>query len=189
MKTLMISLKIFFVLTILTGLIYPLLITGIAQLAFYNKANGSMVSLDNHLVGSALIGQEFDSSIYFSSRPSAILYNPLPSGGSNFGLTNAKLKKQVMARKEHFITVNHLDSLTNVPAEMIFASASGLDPQISQEAALLQVERVAKARKFNEDQKKELIQLVNDMTEAPQLTFLGKKRVNVFLLNLAVDKI
>jgi K+-transporting ATPase ATPase C chain len=189
MKTLIISLKIFVVFTILTGLIYPLLVTGIAQLLFYDKANGSLISLDNHLVGSTLIGQQFDSSVYFSSRPSAILYHPLPSGGSNYGLTNTKLQKQVLERKENFITANQLDSLTEVPAEMIFTSASGLDPHISPEAALLQVERIAKARRFNEYQKKELIQLIKNLTEPPQLSFLGENRINVFLLNLETDKI
>ena len=103
-----------------------------------------------------LIGQQFDSTIYFSSRPSAISYNPLPSGGSNYGLTNAKLKNLVDGTKKQFIAFNQLDSLTVIPSEMLFASASGLDPHISPEAALLQVDRIAKARNFNNIQKAKL---------------------------------
>jgi len=189
MKTLLVSLKIFLFFTVLTGIIYPLLITGIAQLVFPWKANGSIISKDNKAIGSALIGQQFDSAIYFSSRPSAVSYNPLPSGGSNYGLTSAKLKKNVDSYKKQFITYNQLDSLTEVPSEMLFASASGLDPHISQKAALLQVERVAKARHFNSNQKQQLLSLIKGITEPPQFLYLGKERINVLLLNLESDKI
>ena len=98
MKTTIIALKIFLFFTILTGIIYPLVVTGIAQLVFPGQANGSIIVKDNVAIGSKLIGQQFDSIIYFSSRPSAVGYNPLPSGGSNFGLTNAKLKHSVVCR-------------------------------------------------------------------------------------------
>jgi potassium-transporting ATPase KdpC subunit len=189
MKTFVIALKIFLFFTVLTGIIYPLFITGIAQLAFPSKANGSIVAKDNKPTGSELIGQQFDSAFYFTSRPSAISYDPLPSGGSNYGLTNKKLKELVEERKKQFIAFNHLDSLTPVPSEMLFASASGLDPHISPEAALLQVERIAKARKFNEVQKQKLIQSIKNLTEKPQFLILGETRINVFLLNLAIDKI
>ena len=104
MKTFIISIKIFLFFTILTGIIYPLLVTGIAQLTFSAKANGSLIIKNNKLIGSELIGQQFDSTIYFSSRPSAISYNPLPSGGSNYGLTNVKLKNFVDSLKKQFIT-------------------------------------------------------------------------------------
>lgn len=153
MKTLIISLKIFLFFTILTGIIYPLFITGIAQVVFPSKANGSMIVKDNKLIGSKLIGQQFDSTIYFSTRPSAISYNPMPSGGSNYGLTNVNLKKLVTERKHKFIAFNQLDSLTIIPSEMLFASGSGLDPHISQKAALLQVDRIAKVRHFDTTQK------------------------------------
>ena len=189
MKTLIISLKIFLVLTIVTGIIYPLFVTGIAQIVFPAKANGSLILINNKIIGSKLIGQQFDSVIYFSSRPSAILYNPLPSGGSNFGLTNTKLINLVNERKEQFITFNQLDSLTSVPSEMLFASASGLDPHISPKAALLQVERIVKARKFNIVQKRMLLLCIKDLTESPQFFCLGEKRVNVLLLNLSLDKL
>ena len=108
MKTIIISLKIFLFFTILTGVIYPLFVTGIAQVAFPVKANGSIIKLDNQSIGSKFIGQQFDSTIYFTSRPSAISYNPLPSGGSNYGLTNVKLKNLVTERKIHFIAFNQL---------------------------------------------------------------------------------
>ena len=189
MKTLFISLKIFLAFTVLTGIIYPLFITGIAQVIFPAKANGSLLERDRQVVGSELIGQQFDSAIYFTSRPSVILYNPLPSGGSNYGLTNIRLKELVTARKHNFYSFNQLDSLTVIPSEMLFASASGLDPHISPQAALLQVDRIAKARHFNDACKKKLIACIKDITEGPQFLCLGEERVNVLLLNLETDKI
>jgi potassium-transporting ATPase KdpC subunit len=189
MKTLVISLKIFLFLTLLTGIIYPLLITGIAQLVFPVKANGSFIYKDNKVIGSELIGQQFDTAIYFTSRPSAISYNPLPSGGSNYGMTSDTLKKLVEIRKKQFIAFNHLDSLTEIPSEMLFASASGLDPHISPQAALLQVKRIAKARNFNNVQKQQLIKCINELKDAPQFFCLGEERINVLLLNLEIDKI
>jgi K+-transporting ATPase ATPase C chain len=189
MKTVIISLKIFLFFTILTGIVYPLLVTGIAQLIFPTKANGSVIIRDNVAIGSQLIGQHFDTAFYFSSRPSAIDYNPLPSGGSNFGLTNVKLKNLVNERKKKFIAFNQLDSNTTVPSEMLFASASGLDPHISPRAALLQVNRVIKARKLDKTQKQELINLIHNQTEKPQYGLLGDERINVLLLNIELDKI
>jgi potassium-transporting ATPase KdpC subunit len=189
MRTLIISLKIFLFFTILTGLVYPLFITGIAQIVFPAKANGSLIVKGDKIIGSELIGQNFDTICYFSSRPSAISYNPLPSGGSNYGLTNVKLKNSVDSLKKRFIAYNHLDSLTEIPSEMLFASASGLDPHISQRAALLQVDRIAKARNFTAIQKEKLMQCVKVHAEEPQFLCLGEERVNVLLLNLDIDKI
>lgn len=189
MKTVGIALKIFLVFTILTGIIYPLFITGIAQLVFPHQANGSLIIKDNKLIGSELIGQAFDSTIYFTSRPSAIGYSPLPSGASNYGPTNEKLKNLVNERRNQFIRFNSLEENTDVPSEMLFASASGLDPHISPEAARLQINRIAEARNFNAVQKQKIKQLVTKVTQSPQLTFLGKSRVNVLLLNIELDKI
>jgi K+-transporting ATPase ATPase C chain len=189
MKRLIISLKIFLFFTVLTGMVYPFLVTGVAQVIFPGKANGSLILIDNKPVGSELIGQQFDSKTYFISRPSAISYNSLPSGGSNYGLTNSKLKNLVINRKIQFIVFNQLDSLTVIPSEMLFASASGLDPHISQKAALLQVDRVAKARNFNTIQKQNLVQSVTNLTEKPQLLVLGEERVNVLVLNLELNKL
>jgi potassium-transporting ATPase KdpC subunit len=188
MKTLMISLRIFLFFTILTGVIYPLLITGIAQIAFPWKANGSIVATNGGKAeGSTLIGQSFDSTIYFSSRPSATGYNPLPSGGSNLGLTNKKLSEQFIRRRNNFIVHNRLDSLTLLPPEMLFASASGLDPHISPQSAFLQYERVAEARNFTYQQKMKLKQLIEDQVEPPQFLILGEERINVLLLNISLD--
>ena len=189
MKTFIIALKIFLFFTILTGIIYPLLVTGIAQVVFPSKANGSLIVKDNKTVGSELIGQQFDTAIYFSSRPSAVSYNPLPSGGSNYGLTNVKLKNLVTERKKQFIAFNQLDSLTEIPSEMLFASASGLDPHISPKAALLQVERIAKARNFDQKHKQSLLQSITYLTETPQFLCLGEERINVLELNLELDKL
>jgi K+-transporting ATPase ATPase C chain len=189
MKTIIISLKIFLLFTLLTGVVYPLLITGIAQSLFPEKANGSIIVKGNKKIGSKLIGQQFDSPFYFSSRPSSISYNPLPSGGSNSGLTNGKLVKLVKDRSEQFILFNQLDSMSMIPAEMVFASASGLDPHISPEAALLQTDRVSLARHFNNSQKERLLQCINRLIEKPQFFCLGEDRINVLTLNIELDKL
>jgi K+-transporting ATPase ATPase C chain len=189
MRSLIISLKIFLFFTILTGIIYPLLVTAIAQIAFPSQANGSLILKNNVVVGSKLLGQQNDSTIFFSSRPSAISYNPLPSGGSNYGLTNLKLKELVAERKRHFLAFNQLDSTTVVPSEMLFASASGLDPHISVTSALLQVDRISKARNLNASQKQKMIEIVNEMRETPQFLCLGEERINVLLLNIKLSEI
>jgi len=184
-----IALKFLLVMTVLTGVIYPFFMTGLAQLVFPGKANGSMIKKNGKIVGSELIGQKFDSSIYFWSRPSAIDYNPVPSGASNYGPTSDKLKKQVTERRALFITKNLLTDTTAIPKEMIFASASGLDPHISPKAALLQLNRVASARNYDETQKQKVQQLIKNKTEDPQFSLLGEPRINVIELNLALDSI
>jgi potassium-transporting ATPase KdpC subunit len=189
MKTLIISFKILLVFTILTGIIYPLFITGIAQLALPAKANGSLIMKDGKIIGSELIGQKFDSSIYFWSRPSAIDYNPIPSCGSNFGPTSEKLKKQVIDRRVSFVYNNSVSDTLKIPKEMIFASASGLDPHISPEAALLQTNRIVKARHLNELQKNQLNTLVNSLVKNPQFGIFGESRINVLELNLRTDSL
>ena len=184
-----ISLKFLLVMTILTGIVYPLFMTGVAQLTFPSKANGSLVIKNGKIIGSELIGQKFDSTIYFWSRPSAVGYNPIPSGASNYGPTSDTLKKQVTARRILFAKANSLSDIKAIPNEMIFASGSGLDPHISPQAALLQVERVAKARSFSSSQRQQLIDLVHSKTEKLQFGLLGEERINVFLLNIELDKI
>lgn len=174
---------------ILTGIIYPFFMTGLAQIVFPVKANGSLFTKDGKIVGSTLIGQKFDSSIYFSSRPSAINYNPVPSSGSNLGPTSDILKKQMTERRKAFATINSIKDSTVIPQEMIFASASGLDPHISPEAALLQLDRVATSRNYNEDQKLRVQELIKSKTEGLQFSLLGEPRINVFELNLALDNI
>jgi potassium-transporting ATPase KdpC subunit len=188
-KQLVISLKIFLLFTILTGIAYPLIVTGIVQSLFPWKANGSMVLKNGEKIGSKLIGQNFDSIVYFSSRPSAIAYNPLPSGGSNYGLANPKLKSLVAEREKQFMAFNGLDSLATTPPEMLFASASGVDPHISVEAARLQVNRIANARHFDAVRKQKLVNRIESLAENPQYMIFGEKRVNVLLLNLELDKL
>lgn len=190
MKTqIKIALRIFFLCTILFGVIYPAFVTIIAQTVFPDKANGSLIYRDNKLVGSELIGQYFAGERYFSSRPSATEYSALPSGGSNLGPTSDKLKQQVNERLKQFRTFNQLSETQAVPAEMLTASASGLDPHISPKAALLQVDRICQVRLFNQEQKKGLILLVNNSTELQQFGIFGEKRVNVLKLNLKLDQL
>ncbi len=189
MKTIsVLALKVLLIMTVLTGLVYPLTITGISQLVFPHRSNGSIVLRDGKIIGSELIGQKFDSSIYFWPRPSAIDYSPIPSSGSNLGPTSKKLKAQVEQRRELLLEAHHIDHLSVLPNDMIFASGSGLDPHISPEAALMQANRVASARNMNEDQKEVLRHLISDLTEKPQIFILGQSRINVFKLNLALDK-
>jgi potassium-transporting ATPase KdpC subunit len=190
MKTQIITaMKFFITMTLLTGIIYPLLMTGFAQIVHPNKSNGSLISKDGKIVGSELIGQRFDSIVYFWSRPSATGYNPIPSGASNYGPTSDTLRKLVNARRNSFAVLNSISEGTAVPKEMLFASASGLDPHISPEAALLQVNRVSEARHFTPDQKEKLIEKLMELTELPQFRVLGEERINVLLLNLELDKI
>jgi K+-transporting ATPase ATPase C chain len=184
-----IALKFLMVMTILTGVFYPLVMTGLAQLSYPSKSNGSLILKDGKIMGSELIGQKFDSSIYFWSRPSAIGYNPIPSAGSNYGPTSDTLRKLVNARRLLFATSNSTAVGLAIPKEMIFTSGSGLDPHISPESALMQVERIAKARHFSDNQKERLLKDIKEMTEAPQFLCLGEVRINVLILNLELDKI
>jgi K+-transporting ATPase ATPase C chain len=190
MKTqIIISLRILLVMIILTGISYPLFITGVSQLIFPANANGSLLIKDGKIAGSELIGQKFDSSIYFWSRPSAIDYNPVPSGASNLGPTSDILNKKVVERRILFATKNLITNKTVIPKEMIFASGSGLDPHISPEAALLQVNRITKARNLDDLHKNQLIALVNSLIEHPQFALLGESRINVLQLNLITDSL
>ena len=186
-KQLLITIKYFVAITIVTGLIYPLFITLISIIVFPGKASGSMIEKDGKVIGSELIGQKFESDKYFWSRPSAIDYNPMPSGGSNLGPTSAALKKSYDDRMKNFVEKNMIKDASTIPNEMFFASASGVDPHISPLSAILQVERVAKARNFDQSKKEKLIQLINSLTEKPQLGFLGNSVVNILLLNLELD--
>jgi K+-transporting ATPase ATPase C chain len=175
--------------TVLTGILYPLAITVIAQLAFTDKANGSLVERDGKLVGSALLAQQFTGPTYFWPRPSAATYGTGPSGltagsGSNLGPTSAQLQTNVRANAKALREAHKLPADAPVPADLVFASASGLDPHVSPEAARFQIARVAAARNLSEEQVKALVER---FIEPPQWGFLGEARVNVLLLNLALD--
>ncbi|MCI0741861.1 MAG: potassium-transporting ATPase subunit KdpC [Gemmataceae bacterium] len=177
---------VFGVLMLVTGLAYPLLVTAVAQVAFPHRANGSLIEKDGKVVGSELIGQPFDDERYFWSRPSAtgpVGYNAASSTGSNFGPTNPAQLDAVKGRAEAIRTA-HPDQSGPVPADLVMASASGLDPHISPAAAEYQVGRVAKARSLSQDRVR---QLVTQYTEGRTLGVLGEPRVNVLRLNLALD--
>jgi K+-transporting ATPase ATPase C chain len=175
------AIRMLLVLTVITGVAYPLLVTGIAQVAFNDKANGSLIVQKDKVVGSRLIGQPFSDPKYFWSRPSAtspMPYNGAASSGSNQGPTNPALKEAVEAR------IKALGGPAPVPADLVTASGSGLDPHISPAAAEYQVARVAKARNVAEDRVR---QLVTQHTQGRQLGVLGEPVVNVLELNLALD--
>jgi K+-transporting ATPase ATPase C chain len=186
-KNILSGLKILLVFTLLTGLVYPLIVTGIAQVVFPHQSNGSVVSIGQKTYGSELLGQEFKSDRYFWSRPSACSYATLPSGASNWGPTSDTLRKTIEKRRVYFIRSNRLPLNTIVPVEMLAASGSGLDPHVSPESAELQIERVALARHFSTTQLLQLRKLVAVHTEQPQFGCLGEKRVNVLQLNRDLD--
>jgi K+-transporting ATPase KdpC subunit len=171
-------------LTLVTGMIYPLSVTGIAQLAFPFQANGSLVKVDGQVVGSALIGQALNTPRYFWPRPSAIGYNPMPSSGSNLSPTSQALLEQVQQRDQELHLLYNLPADVSLPADLLFASGSGLDPHISPAAARLQIPRVAQERELSTEQ---VAALVEEYIEPAQFGFFGEPRVNVLLLNLALD--
>lgn len=175
--------------TVLTGIAYPLLVTGVAQLVFTDRANGSIVSQNGTPVGSTLIGQSFTSEKYFWSRPSAVDYNSALSGASNLGPTSAKLRKQIEERRQSFIQRNGLPENTIVPAEMVTSSGSGLDPHISPKAAMLQLDRVAKARGFDSQQRQKAAEIIHLLSVGRNQLILGDARINVFELNLKINQL
>ena len=170
-------------LTVIAGVIYPLTVTGLAQVLFPHQANGSLIVRDGKPYGSELIGQQFDNPKYFWGRPSAAGYNAAASSGSNLGPMNPSLEEVVQARMNALHAADPNNPLP-IPVDLVTASASGLDPHISVASALYQVSRVAAARGLSEA---EVMFLVEKFTEGPQFGIFGEPRVNVLLLNLALD--
>jgi potassium-transporting ATPase KdpC subunit len=174
------------ILTVITGIVYPLVVTGIAQVVFPHQANGSLIVKDGKIVGSALIGQPFDDPKYFWGRPSATSpypYNAGSSSGSNLSPTNPDLVKAVQGRVDALRAADSGNTVP-VPVDLVTASGSGLDPHISPAAALYQVSRVARERKL---EPQAVRQLIDQHTEGRFLGVLGEPRVNVLQLNLALD--
>jgi len=180
------ALMVLLLLTLVTGVAYPLLVTGIAQVVFPSQAQGSLIVMDGKVVGSRLIGQPFDDPKYFWSRPSAtspFADNAGSSSGSNLSPTNPDLVKAVQGRVDALRAADP-GNTAPVPVDLVTASGSGLDPHISPAAALYQVSRVARVRKVDPAAVR---QLVERHTEGRSLGFLGEPRVNVLALNLALD--
>ena len=183
----LIGLRMTLMLTILTGLLYPGLVTGICQIIFPNQANGSLIVKNGHVIGSALIGQSFTRREYFQPRPSAAGvdgYDPTASGGSNLGPTSQKLADRVKSSIAQFRKDNP-DFTGPIPADLVTASGSGLDPQLSPASISAQAPRVAVARGISINQ---IQQLASEFTEGRELGFLGEPRVNVMRLNIALDE-
>ena len=188
LQTTLQSIRMLIVMTVITGVLYPLVVTGIGQVAFRDQANGSLIREGDKVRGSRLIGQPFTEAKYFWSRPSAtgpMAYNGAASSGSNQGPTNPALKEAVEGRVKALRDAGG-DPSKPVPVDLVTASGSGLDPDISPAAADYQVERVAKARGLSPDAVRAL---VAKHTEARQLGVLGEPRVNVLELNLALDAV
>jgi len=178
---------IFAVLTAVTGLAYPAMMTAFGQAVFHDQANGSLIEKDGKVVGSRLIGQQFDAPQYFWGRLSAtspMPYNAQGSSGSNLGPINPALADEVKGRIAALQAAGHLPSGVDVPVDLVTSSGSGLDPEISPAAAAYQVERVAAARKMNVN---DVAALVDRYTRGRQFGLFGEARVNVLELNLALD--
>lgn len=184
MKNILTAARFLLFLTVLCGLIYPVAMTGISQFFFSEKAAGSLIYQKGQLVGSELIGQNFEKPENFWGRPSAVGYNPQPSGGSNLGQVSADLKTAVAERRTKLIQAHGAEQ--EPPQDLLFASGSGLDPHISPAAAFYQVHRVAVARHQDEAAVR---QLVEAAIEPAQWRLFGQPRVNVVLLNMALDNI
>lgn len=185
MTTLLTALRFFVALTVLTGALYPLVVTALAKVVFRREAAGSVVEHGGQPVGSTLLAQKFTGARYFWPRPSAADFATVPSGASNLGPTSSNLVAAVAARAAAFRAAHGLAPHAPVPAEMVFASGGGLDPHISPAAARLQAARVAKARGLEPAR---VLALVEQHLERPQFGLLGEPRVNILQLNLALDR-
>lgn len=183
------ALRAVVVLAVLTGLAYPLVITGIAQVTMPDKADGSLVRVNGQVVGSSSIGQAWEGDQWFHGRPSAIDYDASTSSGSNLGPTSQALSDLIAERAQAILDLegpyNPGLSIADIPVDLLTASASGLDPDISVAAAELQVPRIAEVRGLSQDQVRTLI---DEHTAEPTLGFLGKEHVNVLELNLALEQ-
>ena len=182
LRELKISILMLLTLTILTGIIYPFSITLITQILFPYQANGSLIVKNKNIIGSKLIGQSFTEAKYFHSRPSESDYNALKSGGSNLGPTSKMLINKI---KSNSIKLQNENVNSSIPIDLVTESASGLDPQITPEAARFQIPRIAKAQNLSEEK---ILELIKKHTEHKLLGIFGEERVNVLILNLALNE-
>ncbi|MEO8471225.1 MAG: K(+)-transporting ATPase subunit C [Chryseolinea sp.] len=180
---LIVGLKITLITIMLFGVLYPLVITGIAKVIAPNGGKGQEVILNGKLVGFELIGQKFDDDKYFNGRPSAVDYNATGTGGSNKGPSNPEYLSQVKARIDSFLVHNPSVSKAQIPVDLVTASGGGLDPHISPASAMVQVDRISMIRKLDKEKVKSLVQ---EHIERPTLG-IGTSRVNVLRLNIALD--
>jgi len=191
LKEFFISLRIFILMLIITGVFYTLAVHYTAQKLFPKEANGSLILKGSKIIGSKLIAQKFSSDKYFWSRPSAVDYNGLGSGGSNLSATSKPLQEAIKDRKEN-LEKSGVDTETGVqryaPQDLLSSSASGLDPHISPNSAIYQLNRVIESRKLNIEEKAKVLKLIKLYTEDRDLGILGEQRVNVLLLNKALDE-
>lgn len=188
MKQILPAARLLLILTVLTGIIYPALVTMIAAGVFPAQAGGSLIRSNGQVTGSVLLAQAAPKQGYFQPRPSATGYNPLPSGGSNLGPTGAALQTAVQARRAELQARYHFSPDTAIPVELLTTSGSGLDPHLSPAAVRLQVDQVASERGLSASQKEHLVTMVEQAIELPQWDVLGQPRINVLMLNLMLDE-
>jgi K+-transporting ATPase ATPase C chain len=182
MKNILSAIKLTFLTLVAFGIVYPVIIYGIAQFSS-NNGKGELLTINNKVVGYNLIGQSFTQDKYFWGRPSAVNYNAAGSGGSNKGASNQDYLQTVQARIDTFLVHNPTVKKADIPTDLVTASGSGLDPHISPEAAMIQVARIAKIRKLGPN---ELVNLVEKFIEKP---LIGTPRIHVLKLNMALDKL
>ncbi|RHX83332.1 potassium-transporting ATPase subunit KdpC [Leptospira stimsonii] len=186
LNSITIAIRTLFFLIFITGVFYPIVVTGFSERLFPFQSGGSLIrSNEKELLGSELLAQKFTKDEYFWPRPSAADFATVASGASNHSATNASFKAKVEERKNYLLK-KHPDQ-TSVPPDLLFASGSGLDPHISPASAYFQVQRVATARRLNSDQILELKKLLEQSTEKPSFGFIGEKRINVLRLNLNLN--
>jgi len=184
MKKILLSIRVYLIFTVLLGFIYPFVVTVIVQIILPYQANGSIISKNGKVIGSKLIGQNFSNPEYFHSRLSANNYDGVNSGGTNFGPSSRKLMDSTAEKIAKVRQENGLSSDTQIPSDMVLSSASGLDPHISLQSALLQVNRISKIRGIAV---KDLKKMINNNTDPDFIGIWGCSGVNVLKLNLAVD--
>lgn len=186
-STTIISFKILLLFTLITGIIYPLFVTMVGAVLFPYKSSGSLTVSGGKITGSELLGQKFENPNYFHGRPSYSEYNTISSSGSNLSIAGNTFKAKSDSLKSAFKTYNN--TFDNIPTEMTSYSASGLDPHITKQSALIQVNRISKSRNFDNDKIAGLIKLINNNVTEPQFGILGEERINVLLINLELDKL